>query len=389
MAAAARQDFPDKLVSALRMPRAFSPQKILFTESSPNVGGQELQILQQMRGLGDLGVEARLLAPPSSGVARLALARGLPLSAVEFRGALDPRSVARTAAIMRAWQPEAVVSHSSHDGYVCALAARLVRPRPVLIRVKTYLGGRRARAWALNRLFDKILVPSAALRAELGRAGNFTRSSISVLYPAIDFAALDRDRTLPLPKAVEQWIERHPGFLLIQAAMLRPEKGHLFMLDVFKALLAEIPDARYVIAGDGPMRAEIEGRVKHLGLRDHVLMAGLISTVAPLLVRADLVVAPSFVEPLGMLQAEALGLGVPVLASDVGGIPESFADSEAGILAEAGSKEVWGRALRGAYEGHAALRDKAQVGMASVRARFSVTTNIQRLLETIMAGRAP
>ncbi|WP_297389063.1 glycosyltransferase family 4 protein [Acidiferrobacter sp.] len=388
MAAIVRQDFPGELVSALRMPRAFSPQKILFAESSPNVGGQELQILQQMRGLGDFGVEARLLAPPSSGVARLALAHGLPLSAVEFRGALDPQSVVRTLAIIRAWRPQAVVSHSSHDSYVCALAARFVRPRPILIRVKTYQGGRRPRTWALNHLFDKVLVPSAALRAELERGGDSTRSSIGILYPGIDFAALDRDRMLPLPREVERWIERRPGFLITQAAMLRPEKGHLFMLEVFKKFLAETPNARYIIAGDGPMRAEIEHRVKGLGLHDHVLVAGFISAVAPLLVRADLVVAPSFVESLGMLQAEALGLGVPVLASDVGGIPESFAGSEAGILVMAGSKEAWGRALRRVHDDHAALCAKASAGAMSVRTRFSMTANMQQLLETIMAGRA-
>ncbi len=387
MAATARQGPASELAATLHMPPAPSIQKVLFTESSPNVGGQELQILQQMQRLSDSGVEVRLLAPPSSGVARLAITRGLSLSAVEFRSALDPQSLTRAVAIVRRWRPDAIVSHSSHDSYVCALAGRFARPRPILIRVKTYQGARRPRTWALNHLFDKILVPSVALRAELERAGDFTRSSVAVLYPGIDFAALDRDRTLPLPREVEQWIQRRPGFLITQAAMLRPEKGHLFMLEVFKEFLAEIPNARYVIAGDGPMRSEIEGRVKGLGLHDHVLVAGLVSSVAPLLVRADLVVAPSFVEPLGMLQAEALGLGVPVLASHVGGIPESFADSEAGILAVAGSKEGWSRALRGAHDDHAALRAKALAGAPSVRARFSVAANTQRLLDMIVAGR--
>ncbi len=387
MAETARQGLASELALALRMPPVSSVQKVLFTESSPNVGGQELQILQQMQRLSDSGVEARLLAPPSSGVARLAMARGLSLSAVDFRSALDPQSLVRAIAIVRSWRPDAIVSHSSHDSYVCALAARFARPRPVLIRIKTYQGARRPRTWALNRFFDKLLVPSAALGTELQRGGGFTPSSVGVLYPGIDFAALDRGRTLPLPREVERWLEQRPGFLVIQAAMLRPEKGHLFMLEVFKEFLAEIPDARYVIAGDGPMRSQIEDRVRDLDLRDHVLVAGLVSAVAPLLARADLVVAPSFVEPLGMLQAEALGLGVPVLASNVGGIPESFADSEAGILAVAGSKESWGRALRGAHDDHAALRAKALAGAPSVRARFSVAANIQRLLEMIVAGR--
>ncbi|MHB1671714.1 MAG: glycosyltransferase family 4 protein [Acidiferrobacter sp.] len=387
MAATVRQGLAGRLAPALHMPPTPSVQKVLFTESSPNVGGQELQILQQMQCLSDSGVEARLLAPPSSGVARLAMARNLSVSAVDFRSALDPQSVARAVAIVRRWRPDAIVSHSSHDSYVCALAARFARPRPVLIRVKTYQGARRPRVWALNRFFDKILVPSVALGTELERMDGFTPSSVDVLYPGIDFPALDRDRTLPLPPEVERWLEQRPGFLMVQAAMLRPEKGHLFMLEVLKEIFAENPYARYIVAGDGPMRSQIEDRVRSLDLHDHVLVAGLVSVVAPLLARADLVVAPSFTEPLGMLQAEALGLGVPVLASNVGGIPESFADSEAGILAVAGSKEDWRRALRRAHDDRAALRAKALAGAPSVRARFSMTANIQRLLEMIAAGR--
>ena len=114
---------------------------ILFTESSRNLGGQELQLLEQARGLAGRRIDVRLACPPASRIAALAPEFGVPVSPVAFRNSLHPPSVLRVRTLIAQSRPEAVVCHSGHDADVCALAARLVSRRPRLIRVRTYQHG--------------------------------------------------------------------------------------------------------------------------------------------------------------------------------------------------------------------------------------------------------
>jgi glycosyltransferase involved in cell wall biosynthesis len=140
---------------------------------------------------------------------------------------------------------------------------------------------------------------------------------------------------------------------------------------------------RYVIAGEGEQREHIVERISALGLTESVLLVGLMNPVAPLLKCADLVVMPSLYEPLGMAQSEALVLGVPVVASHVGGIPETVTDGETGLLVEPGNLDAWTTALTWALHNRPRLRRMAQDGGKRVRSKFSVEANSAGLLQII------
>jgi glycosyltransferase involved in cell wall biosynthesis len=88
---------------------------------------------------------------------------------------------------------------------------------------------------------------------------------------------------------------------------------------------------------------------------------------------------PSFYEPLGMAQIEALGLGVPVVASRVGGIPETVQDRRTGLLVEPGNLEAWTEALSWALEHRAEMRAMAAAGRADVRQRFELVKILDEL----------
>ena len=116
-------------------------KRILFTESSRNVGGQELQLLAQMAGLAARGVETRLACNPAGRLDAVARARGIAPVAVPFRNSVHPPSIVRLVRLMRDLRPDAVITHSGHDASIASIAARLVRPRPVLVRARTYQHG--------------------------------------------------------------------------------------------------------------------------------------------------------------------------------------------------------------------------------------------------------
>jgi glycosyltransferase involved in cell wall biosynthesis len=244
--------------------------------------------------------------------------------------------------------------------------------------MRTYQHGT-PHAWTYNRLFDRTLVPSEEMRGRLLANPRVRAERIAVLRPGIAFDDLDVRAAQPLDPALEQTLTRFPGRRLTHAAMLRGEKGHLFMLDVLARLRARFPDLCYVIAGEGELRETIDSKAKALGLQASVCFAGMVRELPPLYVRSELVVMPSFYEPLGMSQIEALGLSVPVVASRVGGIPETVLDRRTGVLAAPGDVEAWTEALSWALEHRAEMRAMAAAGRADVRRRFELAKVLDEL----------
>lgn len=354
---------------------------VLFTESSPNVGGQELQLMQQMRLLGERGFRPVLACRPQTRVMEVACQRGLEVLPLRFRNSLHMPSILGLSAWMRRHRPRLAICHSGHDSNNLAIAARLMgRGRPFLLRSRTYQSGQ-ASAWSYNQLMDATMLPSAYLKRCLLENPTIRPEKLHVVYPGIDFDALDQAAALPLPPELELWLSRSSGPLLVQAAMLRGEKGHKTVLAALDLLRDKWPDARYLIAGEGPEQQAIAGLARQLGLQDRVLLAGVVSPVAALLARADLVLMPSSYEPLGMSQIEALGLGVPVIASDTGGIPETMSHGETGMLAPPGEAPAWASAIDLALSQPAMMKIWAQAGRADVRSRFAPEQNLRGILE--------
>ena len=363
------------------------PLKILFSESSPNLGGQELQLLQQMTALKQRGVAVKLACRPASGIYQAASQRGLDVVPVAFRNSLHLPSIFRIRQLLHVWRPNVLVSHSGHDANVCGVAARLVRHRPRTVRVRTYQHGM-PHAWSYNWLADLTLVPSLEMRARILANPQIVPARIHVLYPGLDFAQIARDAQKTLPDHGAAWLVQHPGRLIAHAAMLRPEKGHLPMLESLARLLPRFPDLRYAIAGEGEQRATIERRITELGIADHAFMAGMLQPVAPLLQRAQLVIMPSLIEPLGMAQIEALSLGVAVVASDVDGIPETIVANQTGLLVAPGDVAAWVDAMAWALEHPERMAAMAAAGRAQVMERFSLEANIARFLTLVQAETA-
>lgn len=353
--------------------------RMLFSESAPGLGGQELQLLEQMCALRQRGVEVKLACKPDSLVHARAQALGLQTVGIGFRNSLHLPSISRMRSLLSRWRPDVVLSHSGHDANVSGLAARLVSPRPTLLRARTYQHGV-PHAWTYNWLADRTLVPSQEMRACILENPRIDPARIHVLYPGLSFENIALAAEQELPEKISDWLLAHPGRVLVHAAMLRAEKAHIFMLDVLAQLLPEFPDLRYVIAGEGEERQKIQGHIAKLKLEEHVLLAGMVQPVASLLKRATLVLMPSLIEPLGMAQIEALSLEIPVVASNVGGIPETITDGQTGLLVTPGNVPAWQEAITWALTHAKQMSVMARAGRTDIINRFSIGANIENLL---------
>lgn len=177
------------------------------------------------------------------------------------------------------------------------------------------------------------------------------------------------------------------------AGRLVPEKGVAVLVDAFSRVVRRRPDARLIIAGDGPERESITGRVRDAGLSDNIECTGWLHgpDLDAVLDRAWVQVVPSlWMEPFGLTVAEAMMRGTAVLASSRGGPAELVQDGVTGILVEAGSSEALATALIGVFDD----RDRAESMGRNARSfaldRLTETVFTHRMIETYqeMLGRA-
>ena len=115
-------------------------------------------------------------------------------------------------------------------------------------------------------------------------------------------------------------------------AHLSEKKGWRDLLESVPAILSGRPDTQFWWAGDGPLRAELEGRAKELGVERSIRFLGFRSDVADLMNAMDFMALPSHREPFGLVYVEAALLGKPSVACDAGGAPEVVVNGETGIL---------------------------------------------------------
>ncbi len=126
--------------------------------------------------------------------------------------------------------------------------------------------------------------------------------------------------------------------ILMHVSNFRPVKRVSDVVSVFAAVAGRMP-ARLIMIGDGPERPRAVERAKALGVADRVVFLGKHGAVEELLPCADLFLLPSASESFGLAALEAMASGAPVIASNVGGLPEVVPNGEAGYLVESGDLE--------------------------------------------------
>jgi N-acetyl-alpha-D-glucosaminyl L-malate synthase BshA len=220
---------------------------------------------------------------------------------------------------------------------------------------------------------DRITAVSQYLKDETVRAFGCAGCDVEVIHNFIDPTVYDRAKW---GGGLRESFG-HGAPVLMHISNFRPVKRVLDVVRTFARVRAG-GAAQLIMVGDGPDRTAAEEEARALGVHADVQFLGRIENVAPLLAAADLFLLPSESESFGLSALEALASGVPVIASDTGGIPEVIRHNETGILATVGDVETMAAAARGLLDDPARLRRMADAGAADARARFSLEAIVAR-----------
>ena len=182
------------------------------------------------------------------------------------------------------------------------------------------------------RRVDRVVVGSEFARRQAGQELGVPQEQFSVVHYGVD----RRFRPGPKSDALVRRLGLVGGPVALFVGGLKTRKNLFFLLDAWREVVRERPDARLVIAGSGPLRGRLERYVGRLGLRDRVVLTGYVPENEKVAYYnlADVLLFPSSLEGFGLTVVEAMSCELPVVVSDRGSLPELVPDGHGGFLCE-------------------------------------------------------
>jgi glycosyltransferase involved in cell wall biosynthesis len=225
------------------------------------------------------------------------------------------------------------------------------------------------------RLADCVLVNAEAIRESLIQQG-YAPSKIVVIRNGIalsNFARRERNAELRRELGIT------PSARLVAVfSRLNPMKGVEYFLDAAIILAERFPDVRFLVAGDGGSRQELEDRVRRLGFGSRIVFTGFRSDVRELLSEAAISVLPSLSEGTSNTLLESMAAGIPVVATQVGGNPEVIEDGISGLLVPVRDSAALATAVGRLLEDEELASQLGQAGMRRVSELFSLNGSVQQ-----------
>ena len=215
------------------------------------------------------------------------------------------------------------------------------------------------------RWADVVITVSDRLRQDIEQAG-VPASKITVLRNAI----LLEDYVPGVAASAREALglqAHHPVMSIVGRLSL--EKGHEVFLRAARLIVNEIPDARFLVVGEGPLVDTLKNMVAELDLTAHVIFTGHRSDLSVIYAATDVLVLSSFTEGIPNVLLEAFAYGKPAVATSVGGVPEVMRDGVDGWLVEPGDAEAIARRVLDL------LKDPARRTQMGSAARLSIEQN--------------
>ena len=367
------------------------PYKILFVVTSLTTGGAErllVQILQRMNRdlfqpvvvcLKDPGPLAAELAPWK-----------IPIYSCLLKNKYDLRVFFRLLTIIRQEKVQVVWVHSTGDKMFWGRLAAKTAGVPVILASIHFMGNEgqgQSILGPLNKALTPITDRFMAVSENQGRylieRESIPSSKMVVIPNGIDLKGFQPQRT---PGEVRKDLGlRKEGFIVGQVANLRPIKGHRVLLQAAKRVLDQKKEVTFLLVGDGPERKVLEKECSDLGLDEAIHFLGDRTDIPDLIQCFHVGTLTSYMETFPLAVLEYMALAKPVVAPDIGGIPELISHGIQGLLFPPGdSKALADHLLQLLSQPQLAGR-LGEEGLKRVKASFSLDLMLKKMEDLMIS----
>jgi glycosyltransferase involved in cell wall biosynthesis len=353
---------------------------VLQIVSDSNIGGAGRLLLNFLAAYDRSRLQVYVLCPAGSllqercaanpGVTVLALPELPPDQS--FAPARLWKQIPAIIRTLRQYDIKVVHTHASFAG---RLAAKLSGGTCVIYtrhRLDGPAAGGRSRLLSLvdSCTCDRVVAVSQAVREDLIRQGVEDRK-IALIYNGIDLSKFQPQLTGEPPAG------QKPVIGLV--GRLEPEKGHRCFLEAARILLQQHGDCRFQIVGGGSLEQELRDFACGLGIAGQVEFLGLREDIPGLLAQMSVVALPSLTEAMPLSLVEAMSMGKPCVASNVGGVKEILVDRENGLLVEPDNPGVLAASIAWLLEHQEQARRMGGAAARTAAERFDARVMTEQL----------
>jgi glycosyltransferase involved in cell wall biosynthesis len=302
--------------------------KILYVDLETEWRGGQSQALEALRGLRRAGHDAQLLGVTGGALAQRARDAGVPTIEIEaarkrWRAAGALRSLLSNA------PPDVIHANESHALTAAWLARAHRRTTLVAARRLAYPIQRNPISLARYRAAHRIFAISDFVARSVVASG-LPAERVVVVREGIEIPPLLAAAKRLVARQI--WNFADDEIVLGCVGYLLPEKGQDLLVRALATICAATPRVRLLLAGDGPLRVQLESLATQLKIRDRIVFAGFVERIANVYAALDVFVFPSLAEPSGTSLLAAMAAGLPIAAVARGGVPEYVDDNVNGLL---------------------------------------------------------
>ncbi len=346
---------------------AHAHPRILLVSHNSNLSGAPISLAQLAKGLVFRDFSPLLVLPKPGPIEKF-----LKQWKVEYVVLKRPNDVIDFLRIVRHFKPDVVHVNSLVKTWP-VLVSRCVR-KPVVWHVREYLGEKRAYAWLIHMLANRVILISKQ-QFQL-----FQGMKRAVVVPnAVDL-------TLYKNVVPADDIRKVPAHTIVcYIGSIEPRKG---LIELARAAqhLKNVPNIHFVVAGDAPKihmmyKQEIVDYLKKNSLLDRFHLLGFREDVPQVLAASDILCHPVYIEAFGRVIVEAMASKLPVIASRVGEIPSIVENGKTGFLVNPGDHRGIADALLRIAENKALKNELGRNGYESVKRRFCLDTHVDKIEE--------
>lgn len=350
------------------------------------VGGAERALLRLVSGLAPY-VRPRVVTLREKGELAAECQRdGIPVELVRMKSRWSPASLCRLARALKG--QHIVQTHMYRANVSGTIAAWLARVPVVINTVQNIASGhwdnerQRKTEARLKHFREAVVCVSEAVRHDYLRGTGEAPQRVVVIYNGVEPLVEDPCPDRAAARAEFGFSAEH--LVILNAARLHPNKDQKTLLLAAQKVVAAVPQARFLIAGEGGLFAELLALRQELALAEQVVFAGLRHDVPRLMALADVFCLSSIKEGFPQALGEAMRAGLPLVVTDAGGNREGIIAGENGFLVPPADPKILAERLIHVLS-DAALRQKLAAGSAASFTGFTRQEMVRRTLSLYAA----